>query len=32
MGEQLALVAALRQHPDDGPASRLGVTTVLLEY
>ncbi len=30
--EQLALVAALRQRPDDARASRLGMPTVLLEH
>jgi hypothetical protein len=29
--EQLALVAALRQRPDDAHASRLGMPAVLLE-
>jgi hypothetical protein len=30
--EQLALVAALRQHPDDASASRLGMTAILLQH
>ena len=30
--EQLAFVAALRQHTNDARASRLGMATVLLEH